>query len=61
MASRYFAAGKIRAGWFHGRKLSQHKQERALLLLHLREGATLRFGDARRAQHPLLQILRRAG
>ena len=34
MASRYFAAGKIRAGWFHGRKLSQHKQERALLLLH---------------------------
>ena len=28
MASRYFAAGKIRAGWFHGRKLSQHKQER---------------------------------
>ena len=28
MASRYFAAGKIHAGWFHGRKLSQHKQER---------------------------------
>ena len=56
MASRYFAAGKIRAGWFHGRKLSQHKQERdsspaplARLSRRLREADDRIVNDERRS------------